>query len=249
MEFAYHAKWVRLRRPLSCTELYEKKYCPFSSTHSYVGDTQIPLACEMFVEQWGQKLLEQNLFKNFVLHMCNLFDHGLVSATVHYQVILKLKKMMISDRVRTVIVEGGERQRDHWRTCGYDKYRQQQQQLQHEQLLKATTAAAATADANSRDDEANKKLKELKNDKDKSRSLTKLKSGATTSKGVGSSNSNKLLKKSAAATKTASEDPSNSRRKTTGGIFSSAENDTTNKRRILTSRGTRDCVNLFVFLF
>ena len=43
-----------------------------------MGDCQIKLACEMFVEQCGKELLRRNLFRNLVLHMSNLQDFGLI---------------------------------------------------------------------------------------------------------------------------------------------------------------------------
>ncbi|KAJ8687893.1 hypothetical protein QAD02_023688 [Eretmocerus hayati] len=62
--------------------------------HGYVGDCQIPLACQMFLESKGKELLMKNLYRNFILHMNNLFDFGLVSPVVLYQTIQKLQDIM-----------------------------------------------------------------------------------------------------------------------------------------------------------
>lgn len=44
-----------------------------------IADKQIPLACIKFAEQRGQLLREKGLVPNFLSHMINLFDFGLVS--------------------------------------------------------------------------------------------------------------------------------------------------------------------------
>lgn len=59
--------------------------------HGYVGDCQLPLACDMFLDMRGRDLLQKNLYRNFVLHMCSLFDYGLVSPEVIYKTIQKLQ--------------------------------------------------------------------------------------------------------------------------------------------------------------
>jgi polycomb protein SUZ12 len=55
--------------------------------HNYVGDCQIPLACEKFVEYQGRELIRKNLYRNFVLHLTNLFDFGLLSPHGMYLVM------------------------------------------------------------------------------------------------------------------------------------------------------------------
>jgi polycomb protein SUZ12 len=41
----------------------------------------------MFIEEKGFELIGKNLYKNFVLHLCNLFDFGLLSASAFAEVI------------------------------------------------------------------------------------------------------------------------------------------------------------------
>lgn len=57
----------------------------------FVGDCQIALACNLFVEQQGEVLMQRNLYRNFVLHMCNLLDFGLVSTSVVYTTVRRLQ--------------------------------------------------------------------------------------------------------------------------------------------------------------
>ncbi|KAL1129190.1 hypothetical protein AAG570_013720 [Ranatra chinensis] len=60
----------------------------------FVGDCQIALACTMFLQQRAEQLLSKNLYRNFVLHMCNLFDFGLISPVTVYTTVQKLQEMI-----------------------------------------------------------------------------------------------------------------------------------------------------------
>lgn len=59
--------------------------------YGYVGDCQIPVALEMFIECRGRELLRKHLYRNFVLHMSSMFDFGLVSPEVMQKTIRKLQ--------------------------------------------------------------------------------------------------------------------------------------------------------------
>lgn len=65
--------------------------------YNFVGDIQIPLACEMFLEERGKELLQKNLCRNFVLHLSNLFDYGLLSPQMFYGVILKMRAILCTN--------------------------------------------------------------------------------------------------------------------------------------------------------
>ncbi|KAB0796268.1 hypothetical protein PPYR_10329 [Photinus pyralis] len=83
--------------------------------YGFVGDCQIPLACAMFVQHKGKELLLKNLYRNFVVHMCSLFDFGLVSAVCLYQTIQKLQEMVSKTcAIRNVLRESREAQIDNW---------------------------------------------------------------------------------------------------------------------------------------
>ncbi|GAB6031170.1 suppressor of zeste 12 [Chamberlinius hualienensis] len=56
----------------------------------FVGDNQIPTACKMFVNIHGREILNRKLFRNFVLHMCNLLDFELIGASILYQMVRQL---------------------------------------------------------------------------------------------------------------------------------------------------------------
>lgn len=85
----------------------------------FVGDCQIPLACSMFVQHKGKELLLKNLYRNFVVHMCSLFDFGLVSAVCLYNTIQKLQDLVgETGAIRDVLKESREAQMDNWVKAG-----------------------------------------------------------------------------------------------------------------------------------
>ncbi|KOC63948.1 Polycomb protein Su(z)12 [Habropoda laboriosa] len=90
--------------------------------YGYVGDCQIPLACQMFLETKGKELLMKNLYRNFVLHMCSLFDFGLISPVVLYQTIQKLQEIMKeggeNSDIRKVLQKSHEAQVEKWLSSG-----------------------------------------------------------------------------------------------------------------------------------
>lgn len=112
-----------------------KLYLPIkSSTNSnlnifvlrYVGDIQIPLACDMFVDQMGLELLRKNLYKNFVLHMSHLVDNDLISTETHMKVMVKLHRVLATDTEAQEIIQREHQQQDeHWDTVGRAKHKKQ----------------------------------------------------------------------------------------------------------------------------
>lgn len=80
-----------------------------------MGDCQIPLACEMFLKARGQELLKKNLYRNFVLHMCNLFDFGLVSPVTVYKTIQQLQELIGENtEISKILHESWSLQRTNW---------------------------------------------------------------------------------------------------------------------------------------
>lgn len=88
--------------------------------YGYVGDCQIPLACQMFLETKGKELLMKNLYRNFVLHMCSLFDFGLISGVILYQTIQNLQEIMKEggEDLRKVLQKSHEAQIEKWISSG-----------------------------------------------------------------------------------------------------------------------------------
>lgn len=60
--------------------------------HNFVGDSQMPLACEMFVHERGDAILSNNLYRNFLLHLTNLHDYGMLSPGQINTIVQRLLK-------------------------------------------------------------------------------------------------------------------------------------------------------------
>ena len=58
--------------------------------HNFVADSQVYSACELFISEQTPNLVKLNLFNNFLLHLANLHDYGLLKP----QEILNLVDML-----------------------------------------------------------------------------------------------------------------------------------------------------------
>lgn len=104
----------------------------------------------MFVEMRGKELLEKNLYKNFVMHMCNLCDYGLVSPEVQYKTIQKLQRLWNSyEHGPNVLIQSNEKQLRHWNEFGHLK--QQQNELKAQQLKMQQKESSTLPCENERD--------------------------------------------------------------------------------------------------
>ncbi|XP_026316732.1 polycomb protein Su(z)12 isoform X2 [Hyposmocoma kahamanoa] len=111
--------------------------------YNYVGDFQIPVACQMFLQIKGKELLEKNLYRNFILHMCSLHDFGLLSPVALYQTMQMLNQMLADnaeakEKMRQALCA----QRERWHAVG--KY---QQPVTIEQKPQVATAKLNNAEA------------------------------------------------------------------------------------------------------
>ncbi|XP_035445166.2 polycomb protein suz12-B isoform X2 [Spodoptera frugiperda] len=87
--------------------------------YNYVGDCQIPIACQMFLQMRGKELLEKNLYRNFVLHMCSLHDFGLLSPVALYQTVQMLNQMLADNaEAKEKMRESLRAAREHWQLVG-----------------------------------------------------------------------------------------------------------------------------------
>lgn len=87
--------------------------------YNFVGDCQIPIALQMFLQLKGRELLEKNLYRNFVLHMCSLHDFGLITSVVFYQTVQILVQMLAENNLaKQKMRENIITQREHWTTVG-----------------------------------------------------------------------------------------------------------------------------------
>ena len=60
----------------------------------FVGDCQMNLALKMFIEEKGRELLEKNLYRNFVLHVCNLHEFGVLGPGHVFTAITRMQKFL-----------------------------------------------------------------------------------------------------------------------------------------------------------
>ncbi len=140
-----------------------------------MGNTQIPLACEMFIELKGEELLQKNLYKNFTMHLCNLFDYGIISPEDYYKSVQKLQKLLSNhDDGRKAITDAREKQVDHWEKVGSKKQIQlieQQKKIQVNAKGGATTsgekATTTTTTTTTTTEKTNKKELKSKLDDEK----------------------------------------------------------------------------------
>lgn len=87
--------------------------------YNFVGDCQIPVACQMFLQLRGKELHEKNLYRNFVLHLCSLHDFGLITSVVFYQTVQILIQMLAENTTATQKMrENILMQRENWKEIG-----------------------------------------------------------------------------------------------------------------------------------
>ncbi|XP_047485478.1 polycomb protein suz12-A-like isoform X2 [Penaeus chinensis] len=119
-EGEHDSEWVRQKTQMMIDEFSdvnegEKELMKMWNLHvmkyNFVGDSQIPLACSMFLESHGTELLRKSLYRNFVLHMISLHDFGLIGTGVVYKSILQLQSKMQDIGVQKQLAASWEDQR------------------------------------------------------------------------------------------------------------------------------------------
>ncbi|KAK3928737.1 Polycomb protein Su(z)12 [Frankliniella fusca] len=119
-------KWLQTKTMMMIDEFTdvnegEKELMKMWNLHvmkeGYVGDCQVPLACSKFLEKKGKELLDKNLYRNFVIHMCSLFDYGLVSPVVLYKTMQQLHEMVNESHAKSMR-SSWEAQKEHWIKSG-----------------------------------------------------------------------------------------------------------------------------------
>ena len=54
----------------------------------------MPIALQMFLQDHGEELLRRNLYRNFVLHVCNLYDFGIVGPATVLRTITSVQQIL-----------------------------------------------------------------------------------------------------------------------------------------------------------
>lgn len=61
--------------------------------HGFIADNQMNHACMLFVEQMGQRIIEKNLCRNFMLHLVSMHDFNLINISTIDKAMMKLREM------------------------------------------------------------------------------------------------------------------------------------------------------------
>lgn len=98
-------EWLRERTQLMIEEFTdvnegEKEILKLWNLHimknyKYKGDGMMRRACLDFVDLEGQNVIAKNLSRNFILHLANLFDFGLISSRDVLECTRKLRKLKL----------------------------------------------------------------------------------------------------------------------------------------------------------
>jgi len=64
--------------------------------YTYVGDCQMPQALKMFIEERAHMIVQKGLYRNFILHLVNLSEFGVIGAAHIFTAISKLQSTMRS---------------------------------------------------------------------------------------------------------------------------------------------------------
>ncbi|GBP01844.1 Polycomb protein Su(z)12 [Eumeta japonica] len=114
----------------------------------------------MFLDANGHEIIRKNIYRNFILHMCSLFDYGLVSPETLYKTVQKLQGILSKYREgQELMSKQREAQLKYWLEVGILK--QDEQKLKSPQKSLAPTNN--TLGQNKDDKITNKTKDEIKN--------------------------------------------------------------------------------------
>ena len=82
----------------------------------YVGDCQMNLALRTFIDEHALHIAERNLFRNFVVHCCNLFDFGVIGPAFVFKAIVRMQNKFRELKVKTATEERIAAQWADWKT-------------------------------------------------------------------------------------------------------------------------------------
>lgn len=89
----------------------------FVMKEAYVSDSQMPAAVVAFIKTHGQTIIGNNLYRNCIIHLSNLFDYGLISAKDHFRAVKVLHELLTRDRMLCDVLKRRiDQQRDHMRS-------------------------------------------------------------------------------------------------------------------------------------
>ena len=66
--------------------------------HKFAGDCYIMVLCTSFVQEYGKEIIERQLYRNFLVHLANLVDFGLLNDFYYYTLVVQLQRLVVSNQ-------------------------------------------------------------------------------------------------------------------------------------------------------
>jgi len=79
--------------------------------YTYVGDCQIPQALKMFIDERAHMVIQKGLYRNFILHLVNLYEFGVIGPSHIFTAIARLQNLMRSKGLQYDLCWSGLRNR------------------------------------------------------------------------------------------------------------------------------------------
>ena len=62
-------------------KLFMKLWNKFMKSHTEIADRALPTKCAQFLEKYKDEMVKLNLRQEWLLHLCNMWDFGLLSSS------------------------------------------------------------------------------------------------------------------------------------------------------------------------
>lgn len=76
--------------------------------YTFVGDCQMPLALKKFIEEKGDEIVRKNLYRNFSLHLINLYEFGIIGSAHVFTAQSKMQEFIRNRSLHNDINWGGK---------------------------------------------------------------------------------------------------------------------------------------------
>jgi len=76
--------------------------------YTFVGDCQMPQALKMFIEEKGEEIVRKNLYRNFSLHLINLYEFGIIGSAHVFTAQSRMQEFVLKRNLHKEINWGGK---------------------------------------------------------------------------------------------------------------------------------------------
>jgi len=76
--------------------------------YTFVGDCQMPLALKKFIEEKGEEIVRKNLYRNFSLHLINLYEFGIIGSAHVFTAQSRMQEFIRNRSLHNDINWGGK---------------------------------------------------------------------------------------------------------------------------------------------